>query len=60
MMMTLYFSALKNLETIMNNKNKRYENSKNPERISDVIRREYPLLAERLDKISKKFMYEKR
>jgi len=44
----------------MNNKNKRYENSKNPERISDVIRREYPLLAERLDKISKKFMYEKR
>jgi len=32
-------------------KNKKYEHKKNPIRINEIIRKEYPLLAERIDNV---------
>jgi len=42
--------------------NKKYERTKEPVSIKEIIRREYPLLAERLEsskKFDKTFVYEK-
>jgi len=33
------------------NKNKKYEHTKNPIRIKEIIQREYPHLAERIDNV---------
>jgi len=33
----------------MNTKNKKYDNTTNPCRVKDIIRREYPLLADRIE-----------
>jgi len=46
----------------MNTNNKKYERTKEPVSVKEIIRIEYPLLAERLDKnkkIDKTFVYEK-
>ena len=33
------------------NKNNKYEKSRNPLRINEIIRKEYPLLADRIEKM---------